>query len=74
MFLFFWLGNPNAVLYSELSYKNRILLCNKSQHCAYIVYRVKTWFKKKFTLGSSIIANNILRVTEFYERLSSVHA
>ena len=21
--------------------------CNKSRRCAYIIYRVKTWFKKK---------------------------
>ena len=26
--------------------KSRFSLCNKSHHCAYIIYRVKTWFKK----------------------------
>ena len=32
--------------YSEL-FKKTGFHCNKSRRCAYIIYRVKTWFKKK---------------------------
>ena len=36
--------------YSELSQKNRFSLCNKSQYCAYIIYRVKTCFFKRHVI------------------------
>ena len=36
----------HTYIYNELSPKNRFSLCNKSRHCAYITYRVKTWFLK----------------------------
>ena len=35
----------------ELSQKNRFSLCYKSRHCTYMIYRVKTWFKKKYLLS-----------------------
>ena len=48
-----------SVRYSELSQKNRFSLCNKFRHCAYIINKVKTWFKKKCILPEPKVVHMI---------------
>ena len=41
--------------------KNRFSLCNKLRRCVYIIYRVKTWFKKNHVVSKYIVFEKIVR-------------